>query len=57
MTEVRKNPADRLIVWATAGILVGIGLSATGNPSFGGVLTTVALVGMAYALHRLGRSG
>ena len=57
MTETRKDNPNRVLAWAAAGVLAGIALSATGNPTFGGVLTTAALLGTAYALHRLGRSG
>jgi 4-hydroxybenzoate polyprenyltransferase len=55
--EKRKADARRILAWATGSLLVGIALAATGNTTFGGIVTTAALVGTAYSLHRLGRSG
>lgn len=49
--------ARKVLAWTAGSLLVGIALAATGNPGFGGVLTFAALLGTAYALHRLGRSG
>jgi len=57
VTDKHKAQARKVLAWATGSLLIGIALAATGNATFGGILTTAALAGTAYALHRLGRSG
>jgi hypothetical protein len=57
VSDKQKADARKILAAATGSLLVGIALAATGNMGFGGVLTTAALLGTAYALHRLGRSG
>ena len=46
-----------LIAIAGAGALVGIGLAATGDATFGAWITLPSLIGLIYALHRFGRTG
>ena len=37
--------------------LIGVALSATGNPELGAWLTLAGLIGLIYGLHRFGRTG
>lgn len=56
MSETGRK-ARKTLAWAAGCLLAGIALAVTGNTTFGGMMTFAALLGTAYALHRLGRSG
>lgn len=49
--------ARKLLGIAATTVLVGIGLSASGEPTLGAVATLASLIALIYALHRFGRSG